>query len=108
MNIFPYAVSRSQVERVIKTMRLPARVTKDMDDADALMLLQSYKKHRKVLDSAEKRQIPVYMVRSNTIYQIQKTLRQMMQLDSPTPEEENRFREMDGSNFLDVPDSYGF
>ncbi len=108
MNIFPYAVSRSQVERVIKTMRLPARVTKDMDDADALMLLQSYKKHRKVIDSAENRQIPVYMVRSNTIYQIQKTLRQMMQLDSPTPEEEHRLREMDGSDYLDIPDSHGF
>lgn len=108
MNIFPYAVSRSQVERVIKTMRLPARVTKDMDDADALMLLQSYKKHRKVIDAAENRQIPVYMVRSNTIYQIQKTLRQIMQLDSPTPEEESRFREMDGTGFLDIPDSHGF
>ncbi len=109
MNIFPYAVSRSQVERVIKTMRLPAQVTKNMDDADALMLLQSYKKHRKVIDSAENRQIPVYMVRSNTIYQIQKTLRQIMQLDSASPEEENQFREMDQkSNYFDQTDVHGF
>ncbi|MGV3522957.1 MAG: AAA family ATPase [Candidatus Sericytochromatia bacterium] len=102
MHIYPYAVSRSQVERVIKTMRLPAKVTKNMDEADALMLLQSYKKHRKIIDAAEARQIPVYMVRSNTIYQIQKSLRQLMQLDAPSPEEEEMFREMDDPNYLDT------
>ena len=109
MNIFPYAVSRSQVERVIKTMRLPARVTKNMDDADVLMLLQSYKKHRKVIDAAENRQIPVYLVRSNTIYQIQKSLRQIMQLDNASPEEENQFRDMDQkSSYFDQSDAHGF
>jgi hypothetical protein len=101
MHIYPYAVSRSQLERVIKTMRLPAQVTKNMDEADALMLLQSYKKHRKIIDAAEARQIPVYLVRSNTIYQIQKSLRQLMQLDAPSEEEEEMFREMDDPNFVD-------
>lgn len=109
MHIYPYAVSRSQLERVIKTMRLPAQVTKNMDEADALMLLQSYKKHRKIIDAAEARQIPVYLVRSNTIYQIQKTLRQLMQLDAPSEEEEEMFREMDDPNFVDkmaYPEAY--
>ena len=109
MHIYPYAVSRSQLERVIKTMRLPAKVTKNMDEADALMLLQSYKKHRKIIDGAEARQIPVYLVRSNTIYQIQKTLRQVMQLDAPSEEEEEMFREMDDPNYLDKmasPEAY--
>lgn len=101
MHIYPYAVSRSQLERVIKTMRLPAKVTKNMDEADALMLLQSYKKHRKIIDAADARQIPVFMVRSNTIYQIQKSLRQIMQLDAPSDEEEDMFREMDDPNYLD-------
>lgn len=101
MHIYPYAVSRSQLERVIKTMRLPAKVTKNMDEADALMLLQSYKKHRKIIDAAEARQIPVFMVRSNTIYQIQKSLRKIMQLDAPSDEEEDMFREMDDPHFLD-------
>jgi antitoxin component of RelBE/YafQ-DinJ toxin-antitoxin module len=95
MHIYPYAVSRSQLERVIKTMRLPAKVTKNMDEADALMLLQSYRKHRKITDAAEARQMPVFIVRSNNIYQIQKTLRQVMQLDPATNEEEEMFREMD-------------
>ncbi len=101
MHIYPYAVSRSQLERVIKTMRIPAKVTKNMDEADALMLLQSYKKHRKIVDAAQARQIPVFMVRSNTIYQIQNTLRKLMQLDEPSEAEEQLFREMDDPHYLD-------
>lgn len=86
MHIYPYAVSRGQLERVIKTMRLPATVTKNLDEADALMMLNSYaKKHGKIVAAAEARQIPVHIVRSNTIHQIQKTLRQMMQLDDVNP-----------------------
>lgn len=89
MHIYPYAVSRGQLERVIKTMRLPATVTKNLDEADALMMLNSYaKKHGKIVAAAEARQIPVHIVRSNTIHQIQKTLRQMMQLDVVPNEEE--------------------
>lgn len=97
--VYPYAVSRSQVERVIKTMRLPVRITRNLDEADVLLLLASYKKHRKIIDAAEARQIPVHLVRSNTIYQIQKTLRSIMQLDAPTEEEEEMFREMDDPDY---------
>jgi stage III sporulation protein SpoIIIAA len=99
LHVYPYAVSRSQLERVIKTMRLPVRITKNLDEADLLMLLSSYKKHRKIIDAAEARQIPVHMVRANTIYQIQKSLRTIMQLDAPSDEEEEMFREMDDPDF---------
>jgi stage III sporulation protein SpoIIIAA len=99
LHVYPYAVSRSQVERVIKTMRLPVKITKNLDEADVLMLLSSYKKHRKIIDAAEARQIPVHMVRANTIYQIQKSLRAIMQLDAPSEEEEDMFREMDDPDY---------
>lgn len=99
LHIYPYAVSRSQLERVIKTMRLPVRITKNLDEADVLVLLSSYKKHRKIIDAAEARQLPVHMVRANTIYQIQKALRTIMQLDAPSEEEEEMFREMDDPDF---------
>ena len=98
MHIYPYAVSRSQLERVIKNMRVPAQVTKNLDEADALMLLKSYaKKNSKIVSAASARQVPVYIVRSNTIHQIQKSLRQIMQLDDdaiPEVEQLNEAREV--------------
>lgn len=82
LKLFPYAVSRSQLERVIRGMRMPATVTKDLDEADVILLLKSYAKgSAKIVSLAEDRQVPVYVVKSNTIPQIQKTLREVMQVD---------------------------
>ena len=96
LNIYPYAVSRSQLERVIKTMRIPAKVTKNLDEANVLMILQSYKKHHKIMDAAANRDMPVYMVKTNTIYQIQRTLRQAAHSEgaSVDMDVEELFREM--------------
>jgi hypothetical protein len=89
IHIYPYAVSRSQLERVIRTLRVPAQVTKDLDDADVMMILKSYAKSgSKVVATAEMRQIPVYLVKSNTIPQIQKALRQVMHMDERIADEE--------------------
>jgi hypothetical protein len=82
MRIFPYAVSRSQLERVIRTLRLSAVVTKNVNDADVVLMLRSYAKNGgKVLEEAEARKVPVYVVKANTIPQIQKSLREVMHLD---------------------------
>lgn len=82
VRIYPYAVSRSQLERIIKGLRLHAKVTKSLDDADMLFVLKSYaKSNGKVLRWAEDKQIPVYIVKTNNMYQIQKTLREALQID---------------------------
>jgi stage III sporulation protein SpoIIIAA len=83
LKIFPYAVSRSQLERVVRSMRMPATVTKNLDEADIILILKSYAKgSAKIMALAEDRQVPVYVVKANTIPQIQKTLREVMHLDS--------------------------
>ena len=83
MRIFPYAVSRSQLERVIRTLRLPAVVTKNVQDADVVLVLKSYARNGgSVFEQAQKKNIPVYVVKANTIPQIQKSMREVMHLDS--------------------------
>ncbi len=82
IRIYPYAVSRSQLERIIKGLRLPARVTKTLEDSDMIFVLKSYlKSNGKVLKWAEAKQIPVHIVKTNNMYQIQKTLRTALQID---------------------------
>ncbi len=89
LRIFPYAVSRSQLERVIRSMRMPAEVTKNLSDADALVILKAYVKSAgRIIQDAEARQITTYVVKSNTIPQIQKTLREVMHLDAQFVETE--------------------
>jgi stage III sporulation protein SpoIIIAA len=93
IRIFPYGVSRSQLEKLIKTYKLSARVTKSLDDTDMLFILKSYyKPNNKILKSADNKQIAVFVVKSNNVYQLQKTLREALHLDN---QQEESFEEFD-------------
>src|SRR5262249_16997336 len=83
LKIYPYAVSKGLLERVIKTLSLPAEVVKTIEDADAILALRSYARaSAKIYSLAEAKQIPVYVVKSNNMPQIQKALREALHLDA--------------------------
>jgi stage III sporulation protein SpoIIIAA len=83
LKIYPYAVSKGLLERVIKTLGLPADVVKTIEDADAILALRSYARAgAKIYSLAEAKQIPIYVVKSNNMPQIQKALREALHLDT--------------------------
>lgn len=82
VKIYPYAVSKGLLERVIKSLGLPAVVVKTIDEADAILALKSYARSgAKIYSLAEARELPIYIVKSNSLPQIQKALRQALKLD---------------------------
>ncbi|HNA72408.1 MAG TPA: AAA family ATPase, partial [Candidatus Obscuribacter sp.] len=42
LKVYPYAVSKGLLERVVKTLQLPVEVVKAIDEADAILALRSY------------------------------------------------------------------
>jgi stage III sporulation protein SpoIIIAA len=83
LRIYPYAVSKGLLERVIKTLALPAEVVRTIEDADAILALRSYARAgAKIFSLAEAKQIPVYVVKTNNMPQIQKALRDALHLDT--------------------------
>src|SRR5579883_442686 len=65
LKIYPYAVSKGLLERVVKTLQLPVHVVKSIDEADAILALRSYARAgAKIYSLAEARQLPVYVVKS--------------------------------------------
>jgi nucleoside-triphosphatase THEP1 len=83
LKIYPYAVSKGLLERVVKTLSLPIDVVKSIDEADAILALRSYARAgAKIYSLAEARQVPVYVVKSNNLPQIQKALREALHLDT--------------------------
>lgn len=82
LKIYPYAVSKGLLERVVKTLALPIEVVKSIDEADAILALKSYARAgAKIYSLAEAQQVPVYVVKSNNLPQIQKALREALHLD---------------------------
>lgn len=84
LHIYPYGVSRHQVEQVIRVLNLPIVLTKDMDSADAVLGLRSHvKNHGKLRSIAKARQVPIHAVKASTIPQITRALRHMLDMDDP-------------------------
>lgn len=89
LHVYPYGVSRQQLDQVIQTLNLPVMLTKDMDGADAVLALRSHvKNHAKLRHLAKTRQIPIHTVKANSVPQIAIALRRLLNMDEPgTPGE---------------------
>lgn len=84
LHVYPYGVSRHQLERVLQMMTLPVVLTKDLDSADAVLALRSHvKRHSKLRHLAQVRQLPIHTVKSNTIPQMIRGLQRMLDMDDP-------------------------
>ncbi|MEA5572553.1 R3H domain-containing nucleic acid-binding protein [Calothrix sp. UHCC 0171] len=84
LHIYPYGVSRHQLEQVVKVLNLPVVLTKDLDNADSILALRSHvKNHAKLRQLAKSRHLPLHMIKSSTIPQITRGLRRMLNMDDP-------------------------
>jgi stage III sporulation protein SpoIIIAA len=80
--VYPYGISRHQLEEVIRDLNLPVVLTKDIDGADAILALRAHmRKHANLRRMAENHQVPIHMIKANTIPQITRTLRQVLGMD---------------------------
>lgn len=88
-HLFPYGINRNYLERVIKRLRLPIVITKQMDEADFLLVpKREYRKSPAVIRMAEEKGIPVYMVKSNTLQQISFVLQEALGEEERDDEED--------------------
>ena len=84
LHIYPYGVSRDQLEQVIDVLTLPVVLTKELDTADAILALRSHVKNQtKLRQMAKARHLPMFMIKSSTIPQITRSLRRLLNMDDP-------------------------
>ncbi len=80
--VYAYGISRQQLDHVVRTLDLPVKFTKELASADAVLALRSHiRNHSKLKQVAKARQVPVYTVKSNSIPQITRSLRRLLDLD---------------------------
>jgi stage III sporulation protein SpoIIIAA len=84
LHVYPYGVSRHQLEQIIGVLNLPVILTKDIDSADAILALRSHvKNHAKLRQMAKARHVPIHVIKSSTIPQITRGLRRLLNIDDP-------------------------
>ena len=73
--ILPFGISRSRLDDAIGATRSAAVVVDSLKDADAVMTLRPYYRRRSgPLRGAEGRGIPIYVLRNNTLQQMEQSL----------------------------------
>ncbi len=83
--VYAYGIARNRLEQAAKRLRLPAIVTDDLDDAQALVTLKTYyRRHQKIVGDAEERGLPIYVLRANTVNQMENFLSDLFNLAEPT------------------------
>jgi hypothetical protein len=83
MNVLGYGISRKRLEQAIKDLQLPVVVVREPDEADVVITLRSsYKQKSPLIREAEVRGIPIYVLKSNTIVQMQAILTSLYVLDT--------------------------
>ena len=96
LRIFPYAVSKSKLERALRKFRVSAYIVDDLDEADMVVTLKAQERRQpRRLRDAHTRGIPFYVVRSNTIVQMENFLSTVFGVNDPTAGDEEALREVE-------------
>ncbi|MBQ8459956.1 AAA family ATPase [bacterium] len=79
--IYLYAVSRSIAEKVIERLDLNAEITRNIDDADIVIAHKNFiKGGAKVLSTAEENRLQIFYVKTNSMAQIQKVIKNALDI----------------------------
>lgn len=83
IRVYPYGVARNRLAQASKRLGVPAVIVNDPGEADVLVTLRSYyrKRQRTIMD-AEQRNVPIYVLRANTVNQMQQFLSDLFSLAS--------------------------
>ncbi len=82
LRILPQGISRKRLEQAVRDLQLPVVIARDVDEADVVMTLRNeYKQKTPMLRDAEDRAMPIYVLKSNTIPQMQSSLTSIFSLE---------------------------
>jgi stage III sporulation protein SpoIIIAA len=73
--IYPFGISRNRLEQAIRETGSRATIADDLQGADAVMTLRTYFRRKpQAIRDAEARGIPIYVLKTNTVVQMEQSL----------------------------------
>ena len=82
LRLMPQGISRKRLEQAIRELQLPVIVARDLDEADVVMTLKNeYRQKTPLIREAEERAMPIYVLKTNTILQMQASLTSIFSLE---------------------------
>ncbi len=77
IHLYPFGIPRARLEAAIRNSGLPIEMVDDVAAADAVLTMRShYRSKPAALRDAEERNLPMYVVKNNSAYQLEQVLTQ--------------------------------
>jgi stage III sporulation protein SpoIIIAA len=87
MSLFPFGVSRKRLEQSVRELGLPVAVARELDEADAVVTLRNYYRRKPAaLRDAESSGVPIYVLKTNTVLQMENMLASLYDLEADPQE----------------------
>jgi hypothetical protein len=87
MSLFGFGVSRKRLEQAVRELGVPVNVARELDEADAVVTLRNYYRRKPAaLRDAESGGIPIYVLKTNTIIQMENLLASLFDLQADPSE----------------------
>jgi stage III sporulation protein SpoIIIAA len=84
LRVFAYGVARNRLMQAAKRLGVPAVVVTDVNEADVLVTLRTYYRNREhTVVEAESRGMPIYVLRANSVTQVEQFLGDVYNLTEP-------------------------
>ena len=81
VKIFPFGIARNRLREAADSLRVPLDIVDALNAAEAMVTTKHYYRRRpKVIVEAEKREIPIYVLRANTAAQMESFLSDLFRL----------------------------
>ena len=85
IKVYAYGIAHNRLEQAAVRLKLPVIITEDIGEADIVMTVKNYYRRRpKLISDAERRNTPIYVLRTNTAQQMENCLADIFDL---SPEE---------------------
>jgi hypothetical protein len=83
IKVYPHGVARNRLMQAAKRLGVPAIIVKDVSEGNALVTLKTYYRDRQqTIVDAEHRGMPIYVLRANTVSQMEQFLSDLFNLSS--------------------------
>ncbi len=82
LRVFSYGVARNRILQAGSALGVRVELVDDLDSADVLLTLKNYyRRRRRVISDAEQKRKPIYVLRANTVHQIENFLVEALDLE---------------------------
>ena len=91
MQLYAFGIPRNRLAQAVRQLGVPAEIVDSLEDADVLITAKAYYRQRpKIISEAEHLNVPIYVLRSNSLTQMENCLADLFSLSSneSTPYEE--------------------